>query len=128
MAPTDGVTVRDAAWLVALRRYAIATVACATFSAAYECFSHGVWSVWMVGLCAYPLLLGVLPVTVCGCLHVRVGRIARQLWACGVMTLVAGSCLRGVFEIYGTTSELVWPYLPMGLALLVLGGSAAVTE
>lgn len=128
LAPAGAERKWDGAWLVAVRRYAVATISCAAFSAAYECLSHGVWSIWMVTLCAYPLLLGVLPMAVCGCAHVRVGWAARQLWACGVMTLVAGSCLAGVFEIYGTTSELVWPYLPMGLALLVLGGVARAGE
>jgi hypothetical protein len=44
------------------------------------------------------------------------------------MTLAAGSCLRGIFEIDGTTSDLVWPYLPVGLVLLVLGSIALVSE
>ena len=118
----------SADWLVSMRRYAVATLCCAAFSAVYERLSHGVWSIWMVALCAYPLLLGVLPMATCGCAHVRIGHAARQLWACGVMTLAAGSCLRGIFEIYGTTSNLVWPYLPVGLVLLVLGSIALVSE
>ena len=44
-------------------------------------------------------------------------------WACGVMTLAMGSCLYGVLEIYGTSSGLVWPYLPVGFGLLVLAGA-----
>lgn len=126
---TSAEDVRGSAdWLVAMRRYAVTTLCCAAFSTAYECLSHGVWSIWMVALCAYPLLLGVLPMAACGCAHVRIGRAARQLWACGVMTLAVGSCLWGIFEIYGTTSNLVWPYLPMGLALLALGAVALVSE
>ena len=110
----------------ALRAYGLATVLCAVFSTIYECFSHGVISWWMVGLCGFPLLLGVMPALACGILGVRVSHVARQLWACGVMTLVMGSCLAGVLEIYGTTSVLVRPYLPLGLVLLALATTAQV--
>lgn len=105
-------------WMPCVRRYAAATKLCMVFSAVYEYFSHGVISWWMVLLCAYPLVLGLVPATLFAFRGIRVPLVARQLWACGVMTLTVGSCLRGVFEIYGTTSPLVWPYLPVGLALL----------
>lgn len=110
---------------ISMRRYAVATVACAAFSAVYEHFSHGVVSWWMVGLCGYPLVLGLLPALACVLAHREVTPLARQLWACGVMTLAVGSCLRGVVEIYGTTSGLIWPYLPVGLMLLVCGAAEA---
>lgn len=103
-----------------IRRYALWTLLCAGFSAIYECFSHGVWSVWMVMLFAYPLVLGVIPSLLVGMRGLEVPLASRQVWACGVMTLAAGSCLRGVLEIYGTTSSLVALYQPAGLALLAL--------
>jgi len=43
-----------------LKRYLLAALGCAVLSAVYECFSHGVCSVWMIGLFLFPLLLGAL--------------------------------------------------------------------
>ena len=103
-----------------LRRYALAALLCAAFSAVYEHFSHGVWSVWMVMLFAYPLVLGVVPALLERMLDFEAPMTSRQIWACGVMTLAVGSCLRGVLEIYGTTSPLVVFYQPVGLALMSL--------
>ena len=110
-------------WLVSARRYGVAAFVCAVFSAIYESLSHGVISVWMVGLCAFPLMLGVMPALICGVVGRWPRPLARQLWVCGVMTLTMGSCLYGVLEIYGTSSGLVWPYLPVGFGLLALAGA-----
>lgn len=111
-------------WLVSARRYAVSSALCAVFSAIYEHFSHGVWSAWMVMLFAFPLLLGAVPAVVGAIRGARVSRLARQLWACGVMTLAMGSCLRGVLEIYGTSSPIIGAYFPVGLAFL--GFAAAI--
>lgn len=106
--------------VTSLRRYALAALFCAIFSAVYERFSHGVWSVWVVTLFAYPLVLGVVPALLERMLDFEAPMTSRQIWACGVMTLAVGSCLRGVLEIYGTTSPLIVFYQPVGLALLAL--------
>lgn len=107
-------------WQKSARRYALAAIACAVFSALYESQSHGVWSASMVCICAYPLALGVFPALLGSKHGLSVPSISRELWACGVMTLAMGSCLRGVVEIYGTTSSLLAPFLPVGAALLLL--------
>ena len=125
MARTNG-DIRRRVWIVSARRYAVVTLACALFSFVYETLSHGVVSVWMVFMFAYPLVLGVLPAIVAYMASVRESYAGRQLWASGVATLAIGSCLRGVLEIYGTTSALVAPYPLVGVALLVLGGLLAV--
>ena len=91
------------------RRYALAAFGCAIFSVIYEHFSHEVYSPWMVGLCAVPLLTGALPAMAIACLKVNVSWSANQLWACAVLTLTLGCCFAGVLEIYGTTS----PWLPL---------------
>jgi len=119
------VTTREA-WRSSARHYAVAAVACAGFSAIYESLSHGVWSAWMVCLCLYPLVLGVLPAFACRRLDLRIPLLSRDLWTCGVMTLAMGSCLQGVVEIYGTTSPLVVPYLPLGAGLLLASVVAGV--
>ena len=45
-----------------MKRYLICAACCAVFSGIYEAFSHGVYSVYMLGLCLFPLLLGALPI------------------------------------------------------------------
>ena len=102
------------------RHYALAAFGCAIFSAIYECFSHEVYSPWMVGLCAIPLLTGAVPALAIARLRISVSWIASQLWACAVLTLTLGCCFAGVLEIYGTTS----PWLPLFFvvsATLMLG-------
>jgi hypothetical protein len=101
------------------RRYALAALGCAIFSVIYEHFSHEVYSPWMVGLCAVPLLTGALPAMAIACLKVNVSWSASQLWACAVLTLTLGCCFAGVLEIYGTTS----PWLPW---FFVLSGGLMV--
>lgn len=101
------------------RRYALAALGCAIFSVIYEHFSHEVYSPWMVGLCAVPLLTGALPAMAIACLKVNVSWSASQLWACAVLTLTLGCCFAGVLEIYGTTS----PWLPW---FFVLSGALMV--
>lgn len=113
-------------WQRSVRRYALATIACVMFSALYESQSHGVWSASMVCICAYPLVLGVLPALLGSRHGLSVPSASRELWACGVMTLAMGSCLRGVVEIYGTTSSLLAPYLPVGVGLLLVALVAGI--
>ena len=43
------------------RNYAIVTLICLVVGVVYEIFSHGVWSVFMIGAFAVPLVLGVIP-------------------------------------------------------------------
>ena len=122
--PRDVLFVGSTQWLTSARRYGVSSLACALFSAVYESLSHGVFSSWMVFLFVIPLGLGVVPALMCHVLRVRPSYLAQQLWACGVTTLILGSCLLGVLEIYGTTSSLVLPYFPAGAALLALGALA----
>lgn len=119
--------------------YVFVTCFCLVFSTIYEHFGHGVVSDAMVYLFAYPLVLGVLvfgtialicrqgvnrqgmssqgmnsrPVQKRG-----PGRLACDLYHCGVATLTVGSCMLGVLEIYGTTSRYIVVYRYVGVALL----------
>ncbi len=44
-----------------LVRYAAVTAFCGIFSIIYNHFSHGIHSVWMSGLAAWPFILGLVP-------------------------------------------------------------------
>ena len=86
--------------------YLLATVGCAIFGAVYELFSHEVWSCFMIGAFAFPLLLGAIPFFL---MQKRgkpfPGRTADLVHA-GVAALTVGSILQGVLEIYGTSNPL----------------------
>lgn len=102
---------------------------CIVFSTVYEIFSHQVYSAFMIGLAAFPLLLGALPVLIIR----RQGRQGRtplqkrlQLWS--VLTLTVGSCLTGVFEIYGTASQYTIIYWIAGAMLTAAAAAAFIRE
>lgn len=98
----------------------------ALFGAVYEHFSHQVYSYFMIYAFALPLALCALPYALC----LRRGRQLPDpfpgLWNAAVLTLTVGSVLRGVLDIYGTTSRLliVYPIAAAALALLSVGALA----
>ncbi len=92
------------------------------FSLIYEYFSHGVWSIWMIGAFVIPLLWGYVP----SLLEARAGKKRRisgylRLW--GVTCFSVGTVMSGVLEIYGTTNRLLLVYF---LAATVFFASALV--
>ncbi len=102
------------------------TLFCGLFSAVYERFSHGVYSNFMVCLFLFPFLGGVLPYAVLG-LAPKIpcpSRAASRLYNSGIATLAAGSCIKGVLDIYGTASVYIPVYWAAGIALTILGFAA----
>ena len=100
-------------WLGWAGKYAYFSLGCLIFGAVYECFSHGVFSLWMGGMFAWPLILGMIPCLVMG----RKGYpLPRHGWRYGaaVITWTAGSCMEGVFEIYGSSSPYLVVYWAAG--------------
>ena len=99
-----------------------AAALCALFGAVYECFSHGVYSYYMIYAFAVPLMLGALPLLL---LAVFGGpfpeRRALWLWNAGIATLTVGCVFRGVLDIYGTTHRLTVVYPIVGVGLLAAG-------
>ena len=102
----------------AIGAYLLGAVCCAAFGAIYECFSHGVYSLFMIGAFAFPLLLGALPFRL---IQKRgkpfPGNLTEDLICTGIATLTVGSIVQGVLEIYGTTNPLVVIYWITGGAL-----------
>ena len=111
----------------AIGAYLLAAVCCAAFGAIYECFSHGVYSVFMIGAFAFPLLLGALPFFL---LQKRgkpfPGKLAENLICAGVATLTVGSTVQGILQIYGTTNPLVTGYWIAGGLLTAIGWLAII--
>ena len=106
-----------------VRTSLLLTAFCVLFSMVYEHFSHGVYSPFMICLFLVPLLGGVVPSLV---LVFSPGLcfpspFARSTYRLGLITLAVGSCLRGVFEIYGTSAPLVGVYGAAGGVLTATG-------
>lgn len=84
--------------------YLIFGLFCLVFSVVYEYFSHGVMSLYMIGMPLFPLFLGFVPFLL---LDGRGNRRRHLLWPCqlwhaAVITLTLGSALKGVMEIFGS--------------------------
>ena len=87
----------------------------------YEFFSHQVYSTFMYLLFMIPLILGVMPNLVAkmtGKTFIE-SEDAQAAYKMDVLTFIFGSFLKGVFDIYGTSSVYPTLYLPVGALLLV---------
>lgn len=104
------------------RNYLFVAVICAVIGFVYELFSHGVWSVYMIGAFAVPLVLGTFVNLIIALFRMKTpGMAAETLYACGIATLTLGSLLTGVLEIYGTTNTLLEYYWLVGAGFAGLG-------
>ena len=102
--------------------YIAASLLCALFGAVYELFSHEVYSYSMIYAFVIPLAGGALPFLAIAMGHIRrfPGRISRSLYHAAITTFTIGSIMKGVLEIYGTTSALLPAYWIAG-GLLTAG-------
>ncbi|MCR5010279.1 MAG: hypothetical protein K6A91_05010 [Clostridia bacterium] len=102
--------------------YLAASVICAAIGLIYELFSHGVWSTYMVLGWVFPLVLGALPNFLIWLTKAKEpGTAAENVYACGIATFTVGCMLKGVLEIFGTTSHLLKVYPIAGTALTAIG-------
>ena len=70
----------------------------------------------MTFMFAIPLIGGALPALVGHLAKAQpVPRLTRQAWALVIACLTVASCLRGIFEIAGTSSAFLWVYPPVAL-------------
>ena len=111
----------NAARRIALN-YLAASVICAATGLIYELFSHGVWSTYMTLGWVFPLVLGALPNLIIRLTGGKEpGAAAENIYACGIATFTAGCMLKGVLEIFGTTSHLLKVYPIAGTVLIAAG-------
>ncbi|MBR2844277.1 MAG: hypothetical protein IKF00_03610 [Solobacterium sp.] len=104
--------------------YGCAALFFAVLGFVYELFSHEVYSYYMIYAFMIPVCLGIIPYLRIYHFGYRLpSAVFTQMYASGIMTLTAGSAVRGVLDIYGTTSSLLMLYLYAGL--LLCGAGAA---
>ena len=103
--------------------YLLISLFCALFGFVYECFSHEVYTLYMIYAFALPLAGGTLPYSCFALFFPRryPGRAARNLYNAGIATLTVGSLFQGALVIYGTTNRLTWAYPIAGGLLLAAG-------
>lgn len=105
--------------------YVVESLLALVIGAVYELFSHQVYSPFMYLMFMIPLLLGVLPNLAARLLDKSfiTSKDAKAAYKLGVLTLIFGSFLKGVLDIYGTSSVYPILYLPVaGLLLIVALG------
>lgn len=96
--------------------YLLAALFCACFGAAYEYYSHEVYSGYMIYAFLFPLAFGALPFVA---LSIRdggplPGRLPVNLYNAGIAALTVGSVMEGALEIYGTTNDMLRLYWLVG--------------
>ena len=102
-------------------RRAVTTIVTLVVGTVYEFFSHQVYSPFMYLLFMIPLVLGVMPnlaAKMTGKTFLE-SEDAQAAYKMGILTLIFGSFLKGVFDIYGTSSVYPTLYLLVGAVLLV---------
>lgn len=102
--------------------YAVESIVVLIIGAVYELFSHQVYSPFMYLMFMIPLLLGVLPNLVARILDKSfiTSKDARATYKLGILTLIFGSFLKGVLDIYGTSSVYPVLYIPAAVVLIIV--------
>jgi hypothetical protein len=102
--------------------YAVESIVVLIIGAVYELFSHQVYSPFMYLMFMIPLLLGVLPNLAARILDKSfiTSKDARATYKLGILTLIFGSFLKGVLDIYGTSSVYPVLYIPAAIVLIIV--------
>lgn len=97
--------------------YLIISIICGIFSAVYEYFSHGVFSIYMVLPGVVLFVLGFILVPL---LNKLFDRISFNLYNSFLACLLTGSYIKGILDIYGTTNDLIYVYFIADIVFLLL--------
>lgn len=97
--------------------YIIVSIFTSIFGAIYECFSHGVYSNYMIYAFLFPLIGGALLFSQ---LRILPNKLSLNLYNSGIATLTVGSIMKGVLNIYGTSNSLINVYFVVGIILICI--------
>lgn len=104
-------------------KYFAAAMVIAVAAAVYGLFSHGVYSYYMTYAFMIPLLAGALPhllTALKGSDQKTMLTGLNDIQLAFVATLTAGSLLKGVLDIYGTTNRLLIAYPVLAALILAI--------
>ena len=88
------------------------------FGIIYEMFSHGVISYYMIFAFLIPLINFLINIIFINS-KIKVNKISKNLFSMSICTFTFLSIIKGVLDIYGTTNNLIFVYLIVGIILLV---------
>lgn len=94
---------------------------CAVFSTVYNQYGHGVHSFFMSFLFLWPLTGAAWYLLLPSLFGLHPGRFSVNVMNAGIAAAAAGSLLRGIFEIAGTSSPFVPLFFWVGALLCLLG-------
>ena len=100
-------------------KYFAASMIIAAAAAVYGLFGHGVYSYFMTYAFMIPLLGGAMPHLLAAMKGTELADIKDTQLAI-IATLTAGSLLKGVLDIYGTTNRLLTVYPALALLILAI--------
>jgi hypothetical protein len=131
-------------------RYLAASILIALAAAVYGLFSHGVYSYFMTYAFMIPLIAGALPHLVLAMRSADPGAAGahetdadteaeaqaskwktldiREAQLAVIATLTAGSILKGVLDIYGTTNRLLIAYPVIAAVLLAITAALVLKQ
>ncbi|MBR1986640.1 MAG: hypothetical protein IKA24_07165 [Mogibacterium sp.] len=104
-------------------KYFAASMVIAVAAAVYGLFSHGVYSYYTTYAFMIPLLAGALPhllTALKGSDQKTMLTGLNDIQLAFVATLTAGSLLKGVLDIYGTTNRLLIAYPVLAALILAI--------
>ena len=92
------------------------------FGLIYECFSHGVYSSYMMYAFLIPAILGCLVYGILYFLNLKTvpNYYASKIYNSAILTFTLGSIMKGVLEIFGTTNNIIDVYFNLGIILILL--------
>ncbi|MFA6801154.1 MAG: hypothetical protein WCR19_03500 [Acholeplasmataceae bacterium] len=100
-------------------KYLLVSLFLILFNYIYSLFAHGVSSNYMSRAYLIPLIGGGLLSLIMLAFN-NLTDLAKHLWDMGLTTLVVGSLLHGVFDIYGSESSFVKIFFIVGILLLFI--------
>ena len=103
-----------------IKKYIILSTIILIFSLIYEMFSHGVYSNYMLLAFLFPLFGGVVIYSILLKNKNIISGIGMNIYDMSLITIMIGSIIKGVLEIYGTTNSLIMIYWLAGILLLMI--------
>ena len=88
------------------------------FGIIYEMFSHGVISYYMIFAFLIPLINFLINTNFISS-NIKINKLSKNLFSMSICSFTFLSIIKGVLDIYGTTNNLIFIYLIVGLILLV---------
>lgn len=96
------------------------TIFCMIFSTIYELFSHQVYSNFMIFSFLIPLFMGFMVTMILNRKKIIIDPLSFSMYHASIITFTFASIMKGILDIYGTTNNLLYIYIVIGILMLIL--------